>query len=237
MATLSPQLYPWCAFVCVFSKWHVSRKQEKFFHHSQCIVISCSHHLSKQSSIAPNCVSESLIYACTSNFLSHAITNLKVPLIFLFYDSTSCLWYFLQLKWYSTTENASIVGILRYFNKDKRLSVIFQHTRLLALNFNNQLLHTHFGPRQPLLATITGSIAELRITDRGRSTITPVCRVGEMFKLVRRTHHEAICRNLSENSPISLAEKKIRTTTKAEWAFNRVKFNYMLPISMVELKK
>ena len=114
---------------------------------SQSVYRDISHHFSKQSSIAPNCVSESLIYACTSNFLSHAITNLKVPLIFLFYDSTSCLWYFLQLKWNSTTENASIVGILRYFNKDKRLLVIFQNARILALNFNNQLLHTHFGAR------------------------------------------------------------------------------------------
>ena len=135
---------------------------------------------------------------------------------FLFYDSTLCLWYFLQLKQYSITENASIVGILRQFNKNITLSVIFQNTRLLALNFNNQLLHTHFGQRQPLLARITGSIAELRITDRGRSTITPVCLEGEMFKLIRKTHHETSCRNLSENSPISLAEKKIRTTTKAD---------------------
>ena len=43
--------------------------------------------------------------------------DLKVLLIFLFYDSTLCLWYFLQLKWYSITENASIVEILRYFKE------------------------------------------------------------------------------------------------------------------------
>ena len=123
------------------------------------------------------------------------------------------------------------MGILRYFNKDIRLSVIFQNTRLLALNFNNQLLHRHCRPRQPLLATITGSIGELRITDRGRSTITPVCLEGEMFKLVRKTHHETSYRNLSENSPISLAEEKIRTTTKADRATNRIKFNYICYLS------
>ena len=115
---LSPQLYPWCAFVCVFIKWQIISSQSVYRY--------ISHHLSKQSSIVPNCVSESLIYACTSNFLRRVITNLKVLLIFfLFYDSTLCLWYFLQLKWYSITENASIVGILGYFNKD--VSVIFQN--------------------------------------------------------------------------------------------------------------
>ena len=143
---------------------------------------------------------------------------------FLFYDSTLCLWYFLQLKWYSIPENASIAGILRYFNyKAIRFSVIFQNTRLLALNLNNQILHT-------FRTAIAASRNNYRLyceADRGRSTITSVCRVGEMFKLVRKTHHETICRNLSENSPISLAEKKIRTTTKVDRVANRVKFNYI----------
>ena len=43
--------------------------------------------------------------------------------------------------------NTTIVGIFRYFNKDVRLPVMFQNTRLLAFNFNDQLPHTHCGPR------------------------------------------------------------------------------------------
>ena len=52
-----------------------------------------------------------------------------------------------------------------------------------------------------------GNGSEEGMPDRGRSTRTPVCRVGEMFKLIRKTRHETIGRNLSENSPISLPQE------------------------------
>ena len=43
-------------------------------------------------------------------------------------------------------ENATIVSIMCYFNRDVRLTVIFQNTNLLAVDFNAKLLHTHCGP-------------------------------------------------------------------------------------------
>ena len=113
-----------------------------------------------------------------------------------------------------------------YFNRDVRiLPVIFQNTRLLAFKFNAQLLHTHCGSRQLFLATISGSTTKLRTTDRGRSTVTLVCREGEMLRLVRQTHKETICKNLRGSPRISLAGKNIRTTTNVDRATNKVKVN------------
>ena len=58
---------------------------------------------------------------------------------------------FLRL-WFSKTpkrqkENATNIGIMCYFNREIRLTVIFQNTNLLAFDFNAQLLHTHCVPR------------------------------------------------------------------------------------------
>ena len=81
MATLKSSAI---SFVCLCVRFYqtacVSKARKNLS--SQSAYSYISHHLGKKSSIAPTCVSESLIYTCTSNFKSHSITNLKVLLIF-----------------------------------------------------------------------------------------------------------------------------------------------------------
>ena len=125
-----------------------------------------------------------------------------------------------------------------YFNTEVRLTVIFQNTSLLALWLQRSATaHTSRATiKLPLFATISGSSAELRTTDRGGGTIITAWREGEMLKLVRQTLDETICGCLRGSPPLSIACK---TTTHLGRATDKVTVNSMQHLfwSYVELGK
>ena len=105
MATLkSSAISFFCLCVRFYKTACVSKARKNLS--SQSAYSYISHHFGKKSSIAPTCVSESLIYTCTSNF-NHFIPSqiwkyfwfFCFFFVFVFsYDSTLCFCYFLQLR-------------------------------------------------------------------------------------------------------------------------------------------